>query len=47
MELKQKQILTTIWIPENPECQRSVADRFNITKSILFRVYRSSAEQND
>ena len=25
---------------ENPECLRSVADRFNITKSILFRVYR-------
>ena len=25
---------------ENPECLRSVADRFNITKSILSRVYR-------
>ena len=41
MELKQKQVLITIWILGNPECQRSVADRFNITKSILFRVYRS------
>ena len=40
MELKQKQILITIWILGNPECLRSVADRFNITKSILFRVYR-------
>ena len=39
MELKQKQILITIWILGNPECLRSVADRFNITKSILFRVY--------
>ena len=40
MELKQKQILITIWILGNPECLRSVADRFNVTKSILFRVYR-------
>ena len=24
----------------NPECLRSVADRFSITKSIVFRVYR-------
>ena len=29
-----------IGILGNPECLRSVADRFNITKSILFRVYR-------
>ena len=29
-----------IWILGNPECLRSVADRFNNTKSILFRVYR-------
>ena len=40
MELKQKQVLITIWILENPECLRSVADRFKITKSILVRVYR-------
>ena len=40
MELKQKQILITIWILGNPECLRSVADRFKITKSILFCVYR-------
>ena len=40
MELKQKQILITIWILGNPECLRSMADRFNITKSILVRVYR-------
>ena len=32
--------IITIWILGNPECLRSVADRFNITKSILFRVYR-------
>ena len=29
-----------IWILKNPECLRSVADRFNMTKSILFRVNR-------
>ena len=40
LELKKKQVLITIWILGNPECLRSVADRFNITKSILFRVYR-------
>ena len=40
MELKQKQILITIWILGNPECLRSMADRFNITKSILVRFYR-------
>ena len=40
MEVKQKQVLITIWILRNPECLRSVADRFNITKSILFGVYR-------
>ena len=39
MELKQKQVIM-IWILVNPECLRTVADRFNITKSILFRVYR-------
>ena len=39
MELKQKQVLIKIWILGNPEWLRSVADRFNITKSILFRVY--------
>ena len=36
----QKQVLITIWIHDNPECLRSVADRFNITKSSAFRVYR-------
>ena len=36
----QKQVLITIWILGKPECLRSVADRFNITKSILFCVYR-------
>ena len=40
MELKQKQVLITIWISGNPEYLRSVLDRFNITKSILFLVYR-------
>ena len=40
MELKQKQVLITIWILGNPECLRSVADWSNITKSILFLVYR-------
>ena len=36
----QKQVLITIWILGDPGCLRSVADRFNITKSTLFRVYR-------
>ena len=36
----QKQVLITLWILGNPECLRSVTDRFNITKSSLFRVYR-------
>ena len=40
MVLKQRQVLIMIWILGNPECLRSVADRFNNTKSILFRVYR-------
>ena len=40
MELKQKQVLITIWLLGNPEYLRSEADRLNITKSILFRVYR-------
>ena len=40
MVSKQTQVLIKIWILGNPECLRSVADRFKITKSILFRVYR-------
>ena len=40
MEFKQKQVLITIRRLGNPECLRSVADRFNITKSIIFCVYR-------
>ena len=36
----QKQVLITLWILGNPECLRSVTDRFNITKLILFRVCR-------
>ena len=40
MELRQKHVLITIWMLGNPKYLRSVADRFNITKSILFRVYR-------
>ena len=40
LEFKQKQVLITIRRPGNPECLRSVADRFNVTNSILFCVYR-------
>ena len=40
----QMQVLITIWILGNPECLRSVADRFNITKSSAFRVYRKICE---
>ena len=36
----QNQVLITIWILGNPKCLRSVADGFNIRKSILLRVYR-------
>ena len=36
----QKQVLITIWIHDNPECLRSVSDRFNITKSSVIRVCR-------
>ena len=36
----QKQVLITMWILGNPECLRSLADRFNVTKSSAFRVYR-------
>ena len=35
----QKQVLITIRILGNPECLRSVAARFHITKLILFCVY--------
>ena len=44
MELRQKQVLITIWMLGNPKYLRSVADQFNITKSILFRVYRRICE---
>ena len=35
-----KQVLITLWIFGTPECLRSVADRFNMTKSSAFHVYR-------
>ena len=38
--LKQKQVLISIWILGNPECLRSEADWFKITKPILLRGYR-------
>ena len=34
------QLLVTLWILGNPECLRSVADRFDICKATAFRVYR-------
>ena len=40
----EKQVLITMWILGNPECLRSVADRFNVTKSSAFRVYRRICE---
>ena len=36
----QNQVLITIWILRKPKYLRSVADGFNIRKSILLRVYR-------
>ena len=40
----EKQVLITMWILGNPECPRSVADRFNVTKSSAFHVYRRICE---
>ena len=34
-----KQILITIWMLANPECIRSVSDRFDISRSICYEVY--------
>ena len=39
-EILPKQVMITIWVLGNPKCLRSVADRFNIKKSIVFCVYR-------
>ena len=36
----RKQILITIWILANPECMRSVSDRFNISLSKCYEVYK-------
>ena len=38
-EILPKQVMITIWVLGNPKCLRSVADRFNIKKSIVFCVY--------
>ena len=36
----RKQILLTLWILGNPECLRSVADRFDVCRATVYRVYR-------
>ncbi len=36
----EKQLLITMWILGNPETIRSVSDRFNVTKSSVFRIVR-------
>lgn len=36
----RKQILITVWILANPECLRSVSDRFNISRSTCYEVYQ-------
>ena len=36
----RKQILLTLWILGNPECLRSVADRFDVCRATAYRVYR-------
>ena len=36
----EKQLLLTLWVLGNPECLRSVSDRFNVTKSSVFRIVR-------
>ena len=38
--IKTEASVDYVWILGNPEYLRSVANRLNITKSILFRVYR-------
>ena len=38
--IKTEASIDYVWILGNPEYLRSVANRLNITKSILFRVYR-------
>ena len=34
----EKQLLLTLWYLGNPECIRSVSDRFDVTRSTVFRV---------
>ena len=36
----RRQILLTLWILGNPECLRSVADRFDVCRATAYRVYR-------
>ena len=36
----RKQILLSLWILGNPECLRSVADRFDVCRATAYRVYR-------
>lgn len=36
----EKQLLITLWVLGNPEVIRSVSDRFNVTKSSVFRIVR-------
>lgn len=36
----RKQILLTLWVLGNPECLRSVADRFDVCRATAYRVYR-------
>ena len=35
-----QKILLTLWVLGNPECLRSVADRFDVTRSSAYRIYR-------
>ncbi|XP_028410966.1 putative nuclease HARBI1 [Dendronephthya gigantea] len=39
-----KQVLVAIWMLANPECHRSVADRFNITMSSVHRCLHRICE---
>ena len=36
----EKQLLLTLWVLGNPECLGSVSDRFNVTKSSVYRIVR-------
>lgn len=39
-----KQLLITLWVLGNPECLRSVADRFGVTESTVYTCYKDMCQ---